>query len=488
MSRELLSIMSELTYDNIEQISIDVRRQEISFSNLADELIDHLCCDVEQEMSDGLSFTEAYARVKQRMGRGRLKEIQKDTLYAVDKKYRIMKKTMKISGLAGTILFGTAAVFKIQHWPAAGILLTLGALILGFIFMPSTLAVFRKESTSRNRLFLLITAFLAGFLFIMGTTFKVQHWEGGGVLLSLAGLTGLILFLPAFLINRYRNEGKSPLRHLYIIGAAGLVLYVTGMFFRIQHWPYGQVLLFSAIVVLCLILFPLYAWITWKGESHITPAFLFLLIGFIVIIIPGALINLNLEQSYEYGFYVQQDRQHQMFNYLYESNENTLESEKDASYYSVMQQLHKGTIGLIGVIDSIGIRMVKEAEEKPDPAALATGNDEGSASLSGIAAGKLSRPFNMLSAENNLTPGCPSLKKIEAALDNYKMLLSGLLPGTGNGNYSKLTELPGIFNESDQERFPLSLITGLHSLELLKCSIMYLEARYFESIMKSDNI
>ena len=60
--------MPELSFQNIEEISIDIRRQEITFSHLADELIDHICCDVENEMQNGLTFTEAYDKIKQKMG------------------------------------------------------------------------------------------------------------------------------------------------------------------------------------------------------------------------------------------------------------------------------------------------------------------------------------------------------------------------------------------------------------------------------------
>ena len=90
--------MPDLSIENIERISRDVRRQEITFSHLLDELIDHICCDVENEMQNGLTFLEAYRRVKQKMHPRRLKEIQEETLYAVDTKYRNMKNTMKISG------------------------------------------------------------------------------------------------------------------------------------------------------------------------------------------------------------------------------------------------------------------------------------------------------------------------------------------------------------------------------------------------------
>ena len=171
--------MPELSFQNIEDITLDIRRQEITFSHLADDLIDHVCCDVENEMQNGLGFTEAYKRVKQRMGPGRIKEIQEETLYAVDSKYRKMKNTMKISGIAGTIMFGFATLFKIQHWPLAGPMMVLGAFILAFIFMPSALVVLWKETHNRKKLFLFISGFVTGMLFIFGTLFKIQHWPAG---------------------------------------------------------------------------------------------------------------------------------------------------------------------------------------------------------------------------------------------------------------------------------------------------------------------
>ena len=112
--------MPELSLHHIDQISKDISREEISFSHLLEDLIDHVCCDVENEMQRGLDFSEAYKKVKQKMGSGRLKEIQRETLYSVDTKYRNMKNLVKISGAAGTIMFGLAAMFKIEHWPGAG--------------------------------------------------------------------------------------------------------------------------------------------------------------------------------------------------------------------------------------------------------------------------------------------------------------------------------------------------------------------------------
>ena len=41
---------------------------------------------------------------------------------------------MKISGVAGTIMYGCAVLFKIQHWPMAGIMMSLGLAYTCFCF------------------------------------------------------------------------------------------------------------------------------------------------------------------------------------------------------------------------------------------------------------------------------------------------------------------------------------------------------------------
>ena len=167
--------MPELTLRDIEHIRREVNGQDICFSHLAEELIDHLCCDVENEMAGGLTFQDAYRNVKEKLGNRRLKEIQEETLFATDTKYRNMKNTMKISAIAGTVMIGFAALFKIMHWSGAGIMLTLGSLLLAFVFLPSALTVLWKETHSSKKLFLYISAFITAMLFIAGVTAKVQH-------------------------------------------------------------------------------------------------------------------------------------------------------------------------------------------------------------------------------------------------------------------------------------------------------------------------
>lgn len=45
----------------------------------SDELLDHLCCDIEDAMSDGQSFTEAFARCRERWNESEVKKIHSST-------------------------------------------------------------------------------------------------------------------------------------------------------------------------------------------------------------------------------------------------------------------------------------------------------------------------------------------------------------------------------------------------------------------------
>ncbi|MEI6049466.1 MAG: hypothetical protein WCS03_11255 [Bacteroidota bacterium] len=473
--------MPELTLRHIDQISNDIGRQEITFSHLLEDLIDHVCCDVEYEMQEGLTFNDAYKKVKQKIGSRGLKEIQEETLYAVDTNYRYMKNTMKISGVAGTIMLGLAATFKIQHWPGAGILITLGALLLAFVFLPSALGVLWKETHSRKRLALFISAFIAGVFLIFGTLFKIQHWPGAGLVLSLAALSGILFFIPSLLLSKLTDQEKKAKRAAYILGAVGTICYVAGMVFKIQHWPLASFLLAIGVVFLCVIAFPWYTWITWKEESHIKAGFIFIVIGFLAIIVPGAMINLNLQNAYDYGYYSHQEQQQVLFNTKYTNNLAIRNQYRDSSAYPLLEQLHSKTAGLLTLIGTIQTKMVAESEGKPGVPALDPAQVSQTERGPEIQYKLLSKPFQTAPVTDFLMPGAGSRQELITALTEYKNYVSGLNSGKDIDNYEGLDPLiflPGDNNSGGT----ISLMSALHSLELLKNSIVTVESYVLVSI------
>jgi hypothetical protein len=474
--------MPELSIDNIERISSDVRRQEITFSHLFEELTDHICCDVENEMQNGLTFLEAYRRVKQKMHPRRLKEIQEETLYAVDTKYRNMKNTMKIAGISGTVLLGFAALFKIQHWIGAGAMMTLGAATLAFVFLPSALGVLWKETHNKNRLFLLVSAFFTGMFFILGILFKVQHWSGAGTLLILATAAGILCFIPALVINRFRNQEDKLKRPAYIFGAIGLVFYMAGLFVKIQHWPGASLLMFVGIIILCIVAFPWYTWLSWKDELHINSKFLYMVIGTLALIVPGAMLNLSLQYVYEDGFYPHQEQQQAMYNYLNSNNNALMNRYRDSLNYKEMEELNSKTTNIISLISDIQLKMVQESEGKPGNPAVSTDKIVRTETGKEIQYRLLTKPFHAAPVSDFLVPGCSSRQELEDALSEYANYISGLGESSEIQDYNSLlspgTYLPG----NDPEVLPISLMSGLHSLELLKNGLMIVESKMLNTL------
>jgi uncharacterized membrane protein (DUF106 family) len=289
--------MSELTIKNINIIIEEVSSAGITLSHLRDELIDHICCQVEGDMQQGLSFEDAYNKTKEVVGNKQLKKVQEDTLLLIDKKYRLMKKTMKIIGWISMTMITVGALFKIQHWPGAGILLVFGFLFLGAVFFPSALWVMKKESKLKGSLFIYLVSMLGGIVLIFGILFKVQHYPGSGILLMIGFLSMALILIPAILISKLLDESARNLRVAYIIGAITLIIYLVGDLFKIQHWPgAGPMLIFGAIGLTTVFL-PIYTMKVYKNAESVKAGFLFLCVGILFFNMFNLLLALNVSKD-----------------------------------------------------------------------------------------------------------------------------------------------------------------------------------------------
>lgn len=476
--------MPDLTLHNIDQISTEIRRQEITFSHLCDELIDHVCCDVEYEMKKGLCFNEAYHLVKSKMGVRRLKEIQEETLYAVDTKYRQMKNTMKISGIVGTVMLGFAALFKIMHWPGAGILMTLGALTLSFVFMPSALTVLWKETHSGKRLFLYISAYFTGMLFTMGAVAKTQHWPAAGLVLGLAALCGIVCFIPVLLTGKLKEPENKSKRIVYILGAMGLIFYIFGLMCKIQHWPGASLFSMGGLVIIFFVVFPWYTRLTFKDDKNVSARFLFMVIGSLAIVMPSALINLNLQRSYEKGFYIAQQQQQAIFTYKISDNKSFLKANKDS--VAVLVEIDSKTNELLGVIDGIEKKMIAESEGGAEMPAMISQLIRQTENGPKIQFSLLKMPFHPSPFVNFLQNGTATRTELDAALDVYSKYIAGLEPGSEHDAAIKLLEPSAYLPAENSEGTWISLMSALHMTAIMKNGILTAESIAFLSVTNSN--
>jgi drug/metabolite transporter (DMT)-like permease len=472
--------MPELNLHHIDQITRDVHMQEIGFSHLFHDLVDHICCDIEYEMQQGLPFDEAYRKVKAKIGFRGLKRIQEDTLYVVDSKYRNMKKLMKISGVTGTIMLGFAAIFN--HWPLAGMLITLGAFVLSFLFLPSALVVLWKETKNQKKLILFISAFIAGVAFIFGMLFKIQHWPVANIAILAGLVTGAFLFVPSLLIQLFGDNEKKHKRFLYVIGAISVLIYATGFWFRILHWPIATTFLMLGAFVLFFFALPRFTWIQWKNETNVNGRFIFMVIAPLLFVLPGALVNLDLERIYENGFYIRLKKQDALIKLQEKANDRFLIQYQDSVSSVNMEGIHSATGELIAIINLVVQNMAAVADENAKEQNQSLLELKGSNDFDPAADRFPSASFSTRPVSLMLLPGCKARDVLEKGIDKYEQKLITQLGTEWIKMYDPLMNASEYLPGSNTQEFELVLLPYLNSLSLLKSGILITESAALKQI------
>ncbi|MFC2136783.1 hypothetical protein ACFLTE_01275 [Bacteroidota bacterium] len=136
-----------------------------------------------------------------------------------------MKNKTYYLGILSALLIIFGCIFKAMHWPAAGILITLGMTLLCLLFLPIAFISSYKNSGYKKK-WLFIAAFLTLFIDFIGALFKIMHWPGAGILLHIGILLPVILFLPVFLYHHYKEKEETLQNFMYIMF---FLVYLSGM-------------------------------------------------------------------------------------------------------------------------------------------------------------------------------------------------------------------------------------------------------------------
>src|ERR1035437_382096 len=110
-----------------------------------------------------------------------------------------MKKLIYISGIASANLMMFGSLFKVQHWSGGNVLITLATFLFCFIFLPSALISSYHGQEQKKYKWLYIVTFIVFFISMMGVLFKVMHWPGAAMFLLLGIPLPFVVFLPVYL-------------------------------------------------------------------------------------------------------------------------------------------------------------------------------------------------------------------------------------------------------------------------------------------------
>jgi hypothetical protein len=201
--------MTALTDENIDFIVNKVNESTIDSNEMKEDLIDHFCCAIEEEMKKGLSFEKSYEKAYQNICPDGFDEIQRETVFLLtSKKIKAMKRLMYVSGYLSAIGITTTVFMKFSHLAGGQIVLLITAAILAFLFLPACfINLYKRELTkSISDKLKYMFGLIGAILLIAFVVFKISHWPGTTMIILTSVVIINFVFFPFLFFKMYRKS------------------------------------------------------------------------------------------------------------------------------------------------------------------------------------------------------------------------------------------------------------------------------------------
>lgn len=219
--------MYPITDQHIAYVLDDIRRNGIETEDLQLNLLDHICCLAENSLEEGDSFEDFYHNAIRQFYRSSLRELEEETVLLLTfKHYYKMKKIMFGGGILAVAAFAAGSVFKVMHWPGAGILLTAGVFLLSFLFLPLLFILKAREVHTGLEKLTVSIGTLLGMLFCLDILFTVMHWPGGRILWLTTVCISFFIFIPLYSfsgLRRPETRTNTILTSILLVGFTSLI-------------------------------------------------------------------------------------------------------------------------------------------------------------------------------------------------------------------------------------------------------------------------
>lgn len=228
--------MYPLNDRQVDFILNDIRARGVDMEDLQYNLLDHICCIIEQNLEPGGDFEDFYQKTIPRFYKHGLWEVEEEAILLLTfKHYYSMKKIMYVSGLAASLLMIAGIIFKFMHWPGAAVMLVLSIPVISLVFLPTFFILkAREKHDTRDKAMMGIGAIPAIFI-AMGILFKVMHWPGANMLGGIA-IAIMAIFIPVYFFTGIRKPEKKA----DTIVSTVLMVVGTGLFLTLLNTRPGN--------------------------------------------------------------------------------------------------------------------------------------------------------------------------------------------------------------------------------------------------------
>lgn len=218
--------MVQLDSNQVEIINDLLVKNGITYEALHIDLLDHICCMVENNMDNGLDFGQSLTLSLSKFGISNVYQIQENTIYLLTLKLNKMKKTIGIIGIISALSVILGVLFKIQHWPGASLLLIIGLILMAITVLPGM--AYLDLISEQNRIGKLQSAsgYISAILLSLATLVKIMHWPAFQELYYSGLFLLLMIFLPLYTWKNYKiSENKILAFAKSLIICSGVIVF-----------------------------------------------------------------------------------------------------------------------------------------------------------------------------------------------------------------------------------------------------------------------
>jgi hypothetical protein len=177
--------------------------QGLTFQPLLEELVDHVSTDMEEKLSQGVSFDEAWRQTFDELPENHFKQIQKETMETINKRFTVSQSLSFLT--LGLLVISMA--FKSLHLPgSSGMLLLAFGTLAGTLLFSSLSGIHLNREKKGGARVLGVVAGIGILLFAF--SFKLLHLSGADELV-VAGVVITVVSLIANAGYVYRHASGS---------------------------------------------------------------------------------------------------------------------------------------------------------------------------------------------------------------------------------------------------------------------------------------